>query len=54
MDFLSQLFPGLATFASVEPQVAIARVVLIVLGFVLAYMGFQRKLEPLIMIPMGI
>ena len=54
MDLLAQLFPGLATFASVEPSVAAARVVLIVAGFILAYMGFERKLEPLIMIPMGI
>ena len=54
MDLLAQLFPGLATFASVEPSVAAGRVVLIVAGFILAYMGFERKLEPLIMIPMGI
>ena len=54
MELLTQLFPGLATFASVEPSVAVARVVLIVAGFILAYMGFERKLEPLIMIPMGI
>lgn len=37
-----------------EPAVAIARVALIVLGFFLAYYGFKRTLEPLIMIPMGI
>lgn len=54
MELLTQLFPGLATFTSVEPPVAAARVVLIVAGFILAYMGFERKLEPLIMIPMGI
>ena len=54
MDLLAQLFPGLATFASVEPSVAAARVELIVAGFILAYMGFERKLEPPIMIPMGI
>lgn len=54
MELLTQLFPGLATFTSVEPSVAAARVVLIVAGFILAYMGFERKLEPLIMIPMGI
>lgn len=54
MELLAQLFPGLATFAAVEPPVAIARVVLIIAGFILAYLGFERKLEPLIMIPMGI
>lgn len=54
MEWLSNLFPGMGTLFAVEPAVAIARVVLIALGFVLAYMGFQRKLEPLIMVPMGI
>lgn len=54
MELLSQLFPGLATFFAVDPSIAAARVVLIVAGFILAYMGFERKLEPLIMIPMGI
>lgn len=54
MEWLSNLFPGIGTLFAVEPTVAIARVVLIALGFVLAYMGFQRKLEPLIMAPMGI
>ena len=34
MELLTQLFPGLATFASVEPSVAAARVVLIVAGFI--------------------
>lgn len=51
---LMQLFPGIGTFFAVEPVVAIARLALILLGFVLAYMGFSRKLEPLIMVPMGI
>ena len=54
MEWLSNLFPGIGTLFAVEPAVAIARVVLIALGFVLAYMGFQRKREPLIMVPMGI
>lgn len=54
MEWLSNLFPGIGTLFAVEPAVAIARVVFIALGFVLAYMGFQRKLEPLIMVPMGI
>lgn len=54
MDFLMDLFPGIGTFFAMEPQVAVARLVLILLGFVLAYMGFREKLEPLIMVPMGI
>ena len=53
MDIRS-LFPGIDTFFAVEPQVAVARIALILLGFALAYLGFKRKLEPLIMVPMGI
>lgn len=54
MGSFSQLFPGIGTFFAVSPQIAFARVFLIVLGFVLAYLGFKRTLEPLIMVPMGI
>lgn len=54
MEWLANLFPGIGTLFAVEPVVAFARVFLIILGFVLAWMGFQRKLEPLIMVPMGI
>lgn len=53
-ELLVQLFPGISTFFAVEPAVAVARAVLIVLGFFLAYFGFKRTLEPLIMVPMGI
>jgi oxaloacetate decarboxylase beta subunit len=53
-EFLTNLFPGISTFFMVEPSIAIARIVLIVLGFVLAYLGFKGTLEPLIMVPMGI
>lgn len=52
LEFLSQLFLGISTFFAVEPIIAIARLFLIVLGFVLAYLGFKGTLEPLIMIPM--
>lgn len=54
METLVQLFPGIGTFFAVTTTVAIARIILILLGFILAYMGFARKLEPLIMVPMGI
>lgn len=54
MNMLLNLFPGIGTFAASEPTIAAARVFLILFGFVLAYMGFTRKLEPLIMVPMGI
>lgn len=54
ISILSDMFPGISTFFAVDPVVAVARLSLIILGIVLAYMGFTRKLEPLIMIPMGI
>jgi oxaloacetate decarboxylase beta subunit len=54
IDSILQLFPGIGTFFAVEPNIAIARVALIILGFFLAYFGFKGTLEPLIMIPMGI
>lgn len=54
MEILLQLFPGIGTFFEMDPLISIARVALIVLGFFLAYFGFKRTLEPLIMVPMGI
>lgn len=53
-NIVATLFPGIASLFVQEPTIAIARVLLIAFGFVLAYLGFSRKLEPLIMIPMGI
>jgi len=53
-ELLLNLFPGIGTFFSQTADIAIARIVLIILGFLLAYLGFQRTLEPLIMVPMGI
>ena len=52
-EVLTQLFPGISTFFAVEPNIAITRLFLIALGFLLAYLGFKRTLEPLIMVPMG-
>lgn len=54
MELLMNLFPGIASFFVQDPVIAGARIVLIILGFVLAICGFKRTLEPLIMIPMGI
>lgn len=53
-ELFAQLFPGISSFFVMEPVVAVARVLLIVLGFLLAYFGFKGTLEPLIMVPMGI
>ena len=54
MDIFVKLFSGIGTFFIEDPKIAIARFLLIVLGFILAWMGFRRKLEPLIMVPMGL
>lgn len=53
MDIFIKLFSGIGTFYLDEPIIGIMRVALIVAGFSLAYLGFKRKLDPLIMIPMG-
>lgn len=50
---LSTLFQGFGTLFYQEPKIAIARVVLIILGILLVWLGKRGTLEPLIMIPMG-
>lgn len=42
------LFQGIGTMFAQSPQIAIARVVLIFLGFLLVYLGVKGTLEPLI------
>ncbi|MCL6449040.1 MAG: sodium ion-translocating decarboxylase subunit beta [Armatimonadetes bacterium] len=55
MEFsIWNFFPGIATLFHQDLTVAIGRIVLICFGFLLAYLGFKRVLEPLIMIPMGL
>ncbi|MBN1366832.1 MAG: sodium ion-translocating decarboxylase subunit beta [Dehalococcoidales bacterium] len=49
-----QFFQGIYTFFMVEPQVALARVFLILLGGLILWLSYKKILEPLIMIPMGI
>ncbi|MEI2388021.1 Na+-transporting malonate decarboxylase, carboxybiotin decarboxylase subunit [Breoghania sp. JC706] len=51
---LLTIFPGIGTLFVQDPVIAFARIGFIVLGFVLAYLGFKRTLEPLIMVPMGL
>lgn len=53
LNFLN-LFQGIATLAAAEPKIAIARIVLIFLGFLLVYLGYRQTLDPLLLIPMGI
>jgi len=54
LDTMIQLFPGVSTLFIQDPLISCTRIVLMVFGFILAYMGFKRVLEPLIMVPMGI
>lgn len=50
---LANLFQGIGTLFYQEPQIAVARIILIVIGILLVYFGKRGILEPLIMIPMG-
>lgn len=50
---LLNVFQGIGTLFQQEPAIAIGRVVLVVVGFGLVYLGKREVLEPLIMIPMG-
>ncbi|EMN3921944.1 Na+-transporting malonate decarboxylase, carboxybiotin decarboxylase subunit [Citrobacter farmeri] len=54
MEILLRLFSGIGTFFTEDPLIALVRFLLIVCGFTLAYLGFKRKLDPLIMVPMGL
>jgi len=54
VEVLYNLFPGIFTFFVQDSGIVVARIFLIAFGFVLAYLGFKRTLEPLIMVPMGI
>jgi sodium ion-translocating decarboxylase beta subunit len=48
------LFQGISTMLAQPASVAICRVVLIFVGFLLVYLGRKGTLEPLIMVPMGL
>lgn len=53
IDFYS-LFQGFGTMAAGGWFLATARIILILLGFALIYLGWKGILEPMIMIPMGL
>jgi oxaloacetate decarboxylase beta subunit len=54
-DFrIIDLFQGLSTLVESDPIIAIARILLILLGMLFVYLGYRNILEPLIMVPMGI
>ncbi len=52
LSFL-KMFQGLYTLFTDEPKIAIARVILIVLGIVFVYLSYKQVFEPLILMPMG-
>jgi Na+-transporting methylmalonyl-CoA/oxaloacetate decarboxylase beta subunit len=52
INFLD-LFQGIATLVASEPQIMLGRIFLMLLGFLLIYLGSKNVLEPLLMIPMG-
>ncbi|MDR3368734.1 sodium ion-translocating decarboxylase subunit beta [Rhodoferax sp.] len=53
LNFLD-LFQGVATLAAAEPKIMFGRIFLMLLGFLLIYLGAKKVLEPLLMIPMGL
>lgn len=53
IDFGS-LFQGFGTMMSGGYVLALCRVFMVLLGFLIVYLGWKGKLEPMIMIPMGI
>jgi oxaloacetate decarboxylase beta subunit len=53
LNFLD-LFQGIATLVASEPKIMIGRIFLMLLGFLLIYLGARGVLEPLLMIPMGL
>jgi oxaloacetate decarboxylase beta subunit len=55
VEFLDiDLFQGIATLLASEPEIAAMRLFLILLGFLLIYLGRKGVLEALLMIPMGL
>ena len=49
-----QFFEGLHTLFTQDFNTSLVRVLLILAGFLLIYLGYRQTLEPLLMIPMGI
>jgi oxaloacetate decarboxylase beta subunit len=51
---LLDLFQGISTLLASDPKIAFGRIALMLLGFLLIYLGKKEVLEPLLMIPMGL
>ena len=54
MENIIGIFPGIQSFFQMPMEMAIARIVLIGIGFLILYLGCKDVLEPLIMVPMGV
>ena len=54
LESLKEIFQGFTSLFAVDPKIAVGRLVLIGLGFLLMYLGRKGVLEALIMIPMGL
>lgn len=50
---LMYLFQGIGTLCVQEPKIMIGRIVLMLIGMALVFLGAKKILEPLVMIPMG-
>ena len=48
------LFQGISTLIQQDPAVAIMRIVLMMVGILIFYLGAKGTLEPLVMVPMGL
>jgi len=51
---LTKIFSGFDVLLHTKPEMIAARVFLVLLGFLLIYLGKKGTLEPLLMIPMGL
>lgn len=51
---LMYLFQGIGTLCVQEPKIMIGRIVLMLIGMALVFLGAKKILEPLVMIPMGL
>ena len=54
MSNFLDLFQGFGVMAASDPVVVAVRIALVILGFVLVWLGRKGVLEPLLMIPMGL
>lgn len=54
LESVKEIFQGITTLFEVSPHLAVARLGLIALGFLLIFLGRKGVLEALIMIPMGL